>query len=116
MYPDDVVGMVLVDPTNDNQQRESVPSGIPVFLIDAISPVEVPFASEAVRAMRAKNRPEIEADSLEYKRWLEGIPGGHLIVTHDSGHNVAIELPDLVVATIRRAVDESQTPRRSSTQ
>ncbi len=133
MYPSDVAGMVLVDPTTDNQVfddaagvavRESwrdtldqsrasrVPSGMPVLLIDAVSPLEVPFATDAIRTLRMKNRPEIEADSVEYKRWLDGIPGSRLIVTNRSGHNVAIEQPELVVATIREAVDEAARRRR----
>jgi len=128
MYPDDVAGMVLVDPTTDNQRFDDaagvpalesrpdtldqsrasrVPSGIPVFLIDAVSPLEVPFATEAIRTLRMNNRPEIEADSLEYRRWLDGIPGSRLIVTNRSGHNVPIEQPKLVVATIRQVVDEA---------
>lgn len=127
MYPDDVAGLVLVDPTADNQRfddaarvpaRESwadtldqarasrVPSGIPVFLIDAVSPLEVPFATEAIRTLRMNNRPEIEADSLEYRRWLSTFSGGRLVVTGRSGHNVPIEQPELVVATIRQVVDE----------
>lgn len=134
MYPDHVAGMVLVDPTTDNQRFEDaagvpaleswsdtlvqsrgsrIPSGIPVFLIDAVSPLEVPFATETIRTLRMKNRPEIEADSREYRRWLDGIPGSRLIVTHRSGHNVPIEQPELVVATIREAVDEArQRPKR----
>jgi pimeloyl-ACP methyl ester carboxylesterase len=125
MYPGDVSGMVLVDPTTDNQRFDDavrvpalaswpdtleqsrasrVPSGVPVFLIDAVSPLEVPFATEAIRT-RMNNRPEIEADSLEYRRWLDGIPGSRLIVTNRSGHNVSLEHPELVVATIREAVD-----------
>lgn len=129
MYPDDVAGMVLVDPTTDNQRLDDdalessrntldqsrasrVPSGKPVFLIDAVSPLEVPFATEAIRTLRMNNRPEIEADSLEYRRWLDGIPGSRLIVTNGSGHNVAIEQPGLVVATIREAVDEAGDGRR----
>lgn len=128
VYPDDVAGMVLVDPTPDNQRFDDaagvpaleswpdtldqsrasrVPSGIPVFLIDAVSPLEVPFATEAIRTLRTNNRQEIEADSLEYRRWLDGIPGSRLIVTNRSGHNVPIERPELVVATIRQAVDEA---------
>jgi pimeloyl-ACP methyl ester carboxylesterase len=113
MYPDDVAGMVLVDPTTDNQEFEwveesrasRVPSGVPVFLINAISPIDVPFTTEAVRAMRLKNRPEIEADSVEHRRWLSTFSGGHLVVTRQSGHNVPIEQPDLVVTTIRQAVE-----------
>ena len=126
MYPDHVAGMVFVDPTTDNQRFDDaagvpalaswrdtldqsranrVPSGMPVFLIDAISPLDVPFATEAVRRLRMNNRPEIEADSLECRRWLAGIPGSRLIVTNRSGHNVPLEQPELVVATIREAIE-----------
>lgn len=134
IYPDAVAGMVLVDPTNDNQRFDGragvpaleswpdtldqarasrVPGGIPVFLIDAVSPLEVPFATDAIRTLRRNNRPEIEADSLEYARWLSTFAGGRLVVTNRSGHNVAQEEPELVVATIRRVVNEAtQRSRR----
>ena len=127
MYPDDVAGMVLVDPTPDSQRSDGgaglpeleslsetleqarashLPIGIPLVLIDAVSTLEVPFATETIRAVRANNRRAIEAESLEYARWLDTIPGGRLVVTNRSGHNVAQEQPDLVVATIRQIVDE----------
>lgn len=134
MYPDDVAGMVLVDPTPDNeplddeaglpeleslpdtldQARASrVPIGIPVFLIDAMSPLAVPFATEAIRTLRMNYRRVIEADSLEYRRWLSTFSGGRLVVTDRSGHNVAQEQPELVVATIRQVVDEAtRRPQR----
>jgi pimeloyl-ACP methyl ester carboxylesterase len=118
MYPDDVAGMVLIDTTTASQREylrdaveqaraSRVPSGIPVFLIDALSPLEVPFVTEAIRTRRMNNRPENEADAVEYQRWLKGIPGSRLIVTARSGHNVPIEQPELVVDTIRHAVDEA---------
>jgi pimeloyl-ACP methyl ester carboxylesterase len=120
--------MVLVDPTSDREQIDAdavrlpelealpdtldqagasrVPSGVPVFLIDAVSPLDVPFATHAIRTLRMSDRADLEAESLEHKRWLETIPGSRLIVTHCSGHNVAQEQPELVVATIREAVEE----------
>jgi pimeloyl-ACP methyl ester carboxylesterase len=124
MYPEDVSAMVLVDPTHEaegfprgvlpeldvlpetvEQARASrTPPGVPVVLIDALSPREVPFATPALRRMRADNRPQIDADSRAYKTWLDTIPGSRLIVTHDSGHNVPIEQPQLVVETIREIV------------
>jgi len=108
MYPDDVAGLVLVDPTPDSKQIEGLashpPAGIPVFLIDAVSPLEVPFATEAIRAQRMSYRADLEAESLEYRNWLDTIPGSRLIVTHCSGHNVAQEQPELVIATIRQVV------------
>ena len=123
-YPEDVSGMVLVDPTHDSgeierslhpelavaretaeQARSSrIPTGVPLVLIDAVSSPEVPFASRGIRALRAKNRPDIDAESRAYKTWLDTIPGARLIVTHDSGHNVPIEQPQLVVETIREIV------------
>lgn len=132
MYADDVAGMVLVDPTLDNERVDGaarrpeleslpdtldqarasrVPIGIPVFLIDAISPLEVPFATEAIRTLRMSYRAALEAESLEYRKWLDTIPDGRLIVTHRSGHNVPQEQPDLVVATVREAVQLSRFAR-----
>lgn len=132
MYPDEVAGLVLVDPTPDDEQIDRtvtqpefqsvpetlaqargsrVPAGIPVFLIDAVSPIEVPFATEATRTVRAKARADIAAESAGYRRWLETIPAGRLVTT-DSGHNVAIEEPGVVVETIRQATDYAR--RRAS--
>jgi pimeloyl-ACP methyl ester carboxylesterase len=124
-YPDDVAGLVLVDPTPDSEQFDR-PAGVPeleawpatldqlragrlpavpVFLIDALSVPYVPFTTEAYRASRLRNRADLEAESVEYQEWLRRIPGGQLIVTARSGHNVFLEEPELVVATIREAVD-----------
>ena len=132
MYPDDVAGLVLVDPTPDDQQFDRatslpefqsvpdtlaqarasrVPAGIPVFLIDAVSPLEVPFATAAIRTLRARSRAGIEAESAGYRRWLATVPGGRLITT-DSGHNVPIEEPGLVIETIRQAVDAPRSADR----
>lgn len=90
------------------QARASrVPPGIPVFLVDAVSPLDVPFATDAIRALRMSTRPDMEAESAEYKRWLDTIPGSRLITTNRSGHNVPIEQPELVIATIRQAVADA---------
>lgn len=133
MYPDDVAGMVLVDPTPDTSQRgdaagfpeleslpdtlaqaraSSVPAGIPVFLIDALSPREVPFATDAVRALRRRSRPAIEAESRAYRKWAETIPGARIIPTEFSGHNVAQEQPKLVIDIIRQVVEQQRQSTR----
>jgi pimeloyl-ACP methyl ester carboxylesterase len=123
-YPADVSGMVLVDPTHDaegferslhpeaavvqetaEQARNSrIPPGVPLVLIDAVSPRDVPFATSALRRLRAEQRPAIDAESRAYKKWLDTIHGARLIVTDRSGHNVPIEQPELVVDTIREVV------------
>lgn len=132
-YPEDVSGMVLVDPTHDPEgierslhpelavlretaeqaRRSRIPPGVPLVLIDSVSLGEMPFATSAVRELRAKNRPESDAESRAYKTWLDTIPGARLVVTHDSGHNVPIEQPQLVVETIREVVRAARVrPRR----
>lgn len=127
-YPEDVSGMVLVDPTHDadrferslhpelavaietaeQARRSRIPLGVPLVLIDAVSQREVPFASSAVRQLRAKNLPEIDAESRAYKAWLDTIPGARIVITHNSGHNVPIEQPQLVVETIREVVGAAE--------
>jgi pimeloyl-ACP methyl ester carboxylesterase len=123
-YPEEVSGMVLVDPTHDadgferslhpelavvretaeQARRSRIPPGVPLVLIDAVSQREVPFATSPIRELLAKNRPDIDAESRAYKTWLDTIPGARLVITQDSGHNVPIEQPQLVVETIREIV------------
>jgi pimeloyl-ACP methyl ester carboxylesterase len=126
MYSEETAALVLVDPTSDLQPiREPgrhpeldslsntltqarlamVPGGIPFFLIDAVSSGDVPFSSDAARALRRSNRATVEAESLEYRRWLAQVPGGQ-VVTTESGHNVPMEEPGVIVATIRKAIDQ----------
>lgn len=132
LFPNDVAGMVLIDPTSDLQpvnesaadpefqsmrqtldqaRAAEVPKGLPLFLIDAVPSRELPFATEATRAARANNRPRAEAESAEYRSWLDTVPGSQLIVTDRSGHNVPHELPGLVVETIRQVVDQVSSRR-----
>ncbi len=90
--------------TAEQARRSRIPPGVPLALIDAVSQHEVPFASAAIREQRAKNRPDIDAESRAYRIWLDTVPGARLIVTRDSGHNVPIDQPRLVVETIREIV------------
>jgi len=133
-YPDDVSGMVLVDPTQDaegferslhpevavvretaEQARQSrIPPRVPLVLIDAVSSGGVPFATGAIRQLRAQQRPEINAESLAYKKWLDTIPGARLIVTDHSGHNIPIEQPELVVETVRQVVRQATDGQTSA--
>lgn len=106
IYPDEVRGIVLVDPTHDPAAFET---RAPLVLIDAISPRDVPFASRTIRQLRADLRPEIDAESRAYRSWVDAIPGAHLVITDRSGHNVPIEQPDLVIETIRDVVETART-------
>lgn len=121
MYPEDVSGIVLVDPTHDakafeetvEQARASqIPPRVPLVLIDAIGSRDVPFATSAIRQLRARQKPKIDAESRAYKQWLESVPGARLVITDQSGHNVPIEQPELVVETIRQVVQSAGRDRQ----
>lgn len=133
MYPDEVAGLVLVDPTQEefifwNMARQTnqvarqdqewkdikasldeahesrVPAGIPVTLITAMGPRVLPdFIPE-------KDRQEFKILKpmwLHYhEEWLAKIPGARHIVTLDSGHGVPIEKPDLVIDPILQMVEQ----------
>ena len=131
IHPDEVSGMVLVDPTHDgddvgsstlpelaalrdtvDQARTSqVPPRVSLVLIDALGMREPPFTRSHIGAARVAQRDSVDADARTYRSWVNGIPGGRMIATDQSGHNVPQEQPELVVATIRQVVDE--TTRRS---
>lgn len=132
MYPDEVAGMVLVDPMHEVEALEgsstlpelsslpvtaaqarasATPSGIPVSLISAMGPSEVPFTTKARRASRPKRRAERMADSLANETWIRGVPGGRFIVTHRNGHNVPQEEPELVIRVIREVVEGRRVRR-----
>lgn len=125
-YPDEVAGLVLVDPTHSvdglegldlpeldcardtlEQARTSpIPAGIPVFLIDARMPDLPFFATRSIREAHADRRRRLQERSVVYEAWLDGHPGASLVVTELSGHDVPMEQPELVVDTIRRVVDQ----------
>jgi pimeloyl-ACP methyl ester carboxylesterase len=48
-----------------------------------------------------------------HKAWVEKIPGGQLIITENSGHGIPFEEPELVINTIREAVNRARLPNVS---
>lgn len=136
MYPDEIAGMVLLDPTQEgfiewNQSREghdetredeewkdiqasldetrgsSIPPGIPVVLITAMGPRVLPsFVTEQQREEMKAVKPMW----LKFhEKWIETIPDAHHIVTYDSGHGIPFEEPGLVVRTIKQVVERART-------
>jgi pimeloyl-ACP methyl ester carboxylesterase len=134
MYPDEVCGLVLVDATQEefiewNLARDTkheerhdeewkdimsslteahesrLPSEIPVTLITATGPRELPnFASE-------KEKEDYRSTKqvwLKYHNdWIEKIPNARHIVTENSGHAVQFEEPELVVRAVREVVEKA---------
>jgi pimeloyl-ACP methyl ester carboxylesterase len=143
LYPDEVVGLVLVDPTQEDliawaKARDPKPSGehkfrpydevdcapatfaqahenpiptnVPVFLITGMGPREIPgFVTKELREEVQKDQRIFYPAKLKFHReWVEGIPGGRLIITENSGHGIPFEEPELVIKTIRDVVNHTR--------
>jgi pimeloyl-ACP methyl ester carboxylesterase len=138
LFPGDVAGMVLVDPTQEefvawNQARNSnrvemgkdawkeiqaslaqahdsrVPEGVPVDLITAMGPRELPnFAT----AQEKREYRDIHQIWLKFhSEWIAKVPGGQHIITENSGHGVPFFEPGLVIDAIRKMVDRDRNRR-----
>lgn len=130
MYPSEVCGMVLVDPTQEefikwddhnhghndipdddwdliqaglSEAHESpIPPGIPVTLITAMGPRVLPaFVTE-------KKRREFRSTARMWlkfhQEWLAKVPGAQHIVTEDSWHDVPFFEPGLVTKSIHQTL------------
>ncbi len=134
MYPAEVAGMVLVDPTQEEmiawndengfsrasdwsdmwfvtlgQARESkVPPNIPVFLIHVMRPwPHGPFNSKDLEEIEAREAPRVPLRLKFHKEWVEQIPGGQLVITENSSHGgINFEEPELVINTIRQVIEK----------
>jgi pimeloyl-ACP methyl ester carboxylesterase len=134
IYPNEIAGMVLVDPTQEEmmawndengmgrapdipdfisttlaQVREStVPPGIPVYLIHVMYPwPHGPFHSRDIDAAEDRVRSRLPLRLKFHKEWIESIPEGRLINTDISSHaGINFEQPELVIDTIRKVVVE----------
>jgi pimeloyl-ACP methyl ester carboxylesterase len=148
MYPDEVAGMVLVDPTQEEliawakahdpktpdehkfrpydevdcasatfaqAQENPVPATIPVFLITGMGPRVIPgFLTKELQEEVRKDQKTLYPAKLKFhKAWVEKIPGGQLIITENSGHGIPFEEPELVINTIREAVNRARLPNVS---
>jgi pimeloyl-ACP methyl ester carboxylesterase len=136
IYPKEVAGLVLVDPTQEEmmewndengfsrasdrpeflsavlgQVRESViPPAIPVSLIHVMYPwPHGPFQSGDIDAMAARVKSRLPLRLKFHKDWIESIPEGRLIDTDVSSHaGINFEEPELVVNAIRKTVVDIQ--------
>lgn len=137
LYPDEVRGMILIDPTQEefidwNQARDTnhvervdeewnemmaslreahestVPTGIPVVLITAMGPRVLPdFVTK-------KQKEDLEATRPMWWKfhdeWVAKLPNGKHLTAEDSGHMIPFQQPELIVDEIRKMVE--QTTRR----
>jgi pimeloyl-ACP methyl ester carboxylesterase len=134
MYPTEVAGMVLVDPTQEefidwNQAHDpnhkerkddewkdiqaslteahesKVPEGIPVTLITAMGPRVFPsFVTEKQKEEIKTFRP---VWLKFHQEWVDKLPNAWHIITEESGHVVPFEEPELVIRTIQQTVEQN---------
>lgn len=133
LYPDEVAGMVLLDPTQEefinwNQARNPnqvervdeewkdiqaslaeahesrVPPGVPVILITAMGPRVLPsFVTEKQKEDGKAIRPMW----LKFhNEWISRIPNSQHLITENSGHGIPFEEPELVIHSIREMVEQ----------
>lgn len=135
MYPDEVKGMVLVDPTQEefidwnlarhpnnparaddgwkeimatlSEAHESaLPQGIPIVLITGTGPRTLPdFMTEQEKRDYKEDRQKW----LEFHdEWLGKLSNAKHIITEKSGHEVPFSEPELVVGAIRQVVEQAR--------
>ncbi len=133
IYPKEVGGMVLIDPTQEefiywNQARETnrverqdeewkdmkasldeahesqVPKGIPIVLITAMGPAVIPsFVTE----QQKEDMKFYRSFWLKFhNEWLEKVPDGQHIITENSGHMVPFYEPELIVRVSRQMIEK----------
>lgn len=133
MYPGEIYGMVLADPTQEefiywNQTRDPennhrddeewkdiqaslaeahesrVPPGVPVILITGMKvPVFPGFVTEKQKMEFKMYKPMW----LKFhNEWLEKIPNAQHIITEKSGHGIPFEEPELIINTIQKMVEQ----------
>jgi pimeloyl-ACP methyl ester carboxylesterase len=139
MFPAEVCGMVLVDPTqeefinwhgirashsSDEEWRDiqtclaqahdsRVPEGIPVVLITAMG-----LRLLSVFPAR-KQREQLEAFQPMWLKfhteWLDKLPKGQHLITNTSGHLIPYEEPELIVRIIRQMVEQARQKTSQTT-
>jgi pimeloyl-ACP methyl ester carboxylesterase len=135
LYPNEVAGMVLLDPTQEefidwmkiHHPKESLsPEMVKSFATAAgfwdtmrelkttESLPNVPVT--VVTATKFINDPlRIEALPVwtaAHDKWVKSLPQGRHVLAPDSGHGVQVEKPDLVIQLIRQTVDQARAKTR----
>jgi hypothetical protein len=141
MYPDEVVGMVLVDPTQEefmvwNKARDpnhaerqdeewqnikaslveahesTVPEGIPVVLITGM---RIPVFYSSMTEKEKQEYTTVHQAWLKFHtEWLKNVRNGKHIITKNSEHGIPFEEPKLIINTIRQIVEQSKSRREST--
>lgn len=129
LYPDDVAGLVLVDPTQEafmDWFRDEYPDWARVSPRHVEAQDEIGSLSVSFDQARAARLPDVPItlitgmkpyDTLthallprwleSHRHWLRTYPHARHIVTTNSGHNVALNEPDLVADAVREMMERN---------
>lgn len=131
LYPNEVVGLVLLDPSQEDFIRwmelhhpariisqkdvKDWPEGAGIWstlrqLKTTGSPPKVPTI--VVTGARFIDDPEhievLPVWTKSHEDWVRTLPHGRHVIDHQSGHGVQIEDPELAVELIREVVEQSR--------
>lgn len=135
MYPGEVAGMVLIDPSQETFEAwtklhphpglkdaearlAEAPEGLRdeyaaiSFVYEQAQTARVPpgIPVTLLTAMQARDIPA-EARQVwaeKQKEWIDKVPGGKLIVAENSDHFIQIREPKLVIDAIREVVEKAR--------
>ena len=137
LYPNEVAGMVLLDPTQE-EFLDWMKVHYPKHMLSkdivknwaegagfwdtlnelktAAPPPNVPIT--VVTASKFIDDP-IRIDSLPvwtaaHAKWVKSLPQGRHVLAPDSGHGVQVENPELVIKLIRETVDQVRNRSKTS--
>jgi len=135
-YSDEVSALILIDPALDDntddlvrwessgkpeyeaiqatmaQARESiVPPSIPIYLIAAAGSEGNPYLARVNKESIEEYEQSLVEKLAAYSSWIAGQENAKLIVTRESGHAVLYEQPELIVSTIRDAIESGAKNR-----
>lgn len=135
MYPNEVCGLLLIDPTQEEfmdlfkvkysrfyvvsekhriaqnewgcqwdslaQAKDSRLPNIPIIVITGMAKQDMLKNSLLPQWLES------------HQKWISRFPQGRHLVTTNSGHNVILKEPELVIETVHKLVERTRTPART---
>jgi len=134
-YPDEVAGIVLLDPAQErfiewietkhpehglstmHRDRWPEAAGIEATLEELRSMPPLPDVPIVVVTGTRRGRDRVRDDFLPvwtamHGEWVRTQPQGRHVLAEKSGHAIQINEPDLVVSLIKEIIDQARTRRR----
>jgi pimeloyl-ACP methyl ester carboxylesterase len=84
-----------------------VPAGIPVVLITGMG-LRI-FPGFVTEEQKQEYRVLHQMWLKFHNEWLKNVPNGQHIITENSGHNVPVLEPELIVGAIQKAVEQARS-------